>query len=385
MVEMAGELTDKEMEELAGKLIRESLKVGRKPDGSFEAVRITYNATDPTCERFALKVEEECWKVGAHTLLLPYSSARQKARFTLSPEESLAQMNPMAEALAKTIDVSIYIGEEDNPNWSQNLTDRVKLAAPHKQKLREILDQRKVRWVYFGWPIPGAAEGYGCPVEKFREIFFNSIRFSFSEEVRRLCHYYRQALEGGDQVTIRAEDGTNLTFNIKGRPILVDDGYLSEEDIARGDVGLNIPSGEVFVAPLEETAEGVIKFGRVAIPSFGKIRGLKLVFREGRVAEYEAQEGVEVFSRFLEANTGDKDRIAELGIGCNPGAEYTGGSIIVDEKIYGTIHIAIGSNTGAYHGKNKASSHLDMIKDMSRGELLVDGETVMRGGKPVNL
>jgi len=382
---MAGELTDKEMEELAGKLIRESLKVGRKPDGSFEAVRITYNATDPTCERFALKVEEECWKVGAHTLLLPYSSARQKARFTLSPEESLAQMNPMAEALAKTIDVSIYIGEEDNPNWSQNLTDRVKLAAPHKQKLREILDQRKVRWVYFGWPIPGAAEGYGCPVEKFREIFFNSIRFSFSEEVRRLCHYYRQALEGGDQVTIRAEDGTNLTFNIKGRPILVDDGYLSEEDIARGDVGLNIPSGEVFVAPLEETAEGVIKFGRVAIPSFGKIRGLKLVFREGRVAEYEAQEGVEVFSRFLEANTGDKDRIAELGIGCNPGAEYTGGSIIVDEKIYGTIHIAIGSNTGAYHGKNKASSHLDMIKDMSRGELLVDGETVMRGGKPVNL
>ena len=382
---MAGELTDKEMEELAGKLIRESLKVGRKPDGSFEAVRITYNATDPTCERFALKVEEECWKVGAHTLLLPYSSARQKARFTLSPEESLAQMNPMAEALAKTIDVSIYIGEEDNPNWSQNLTDRVKLAAPHKQKLREILDQRKVRWVYFGWPIPGAAEGYGCPVEKFREIFFNSIRFSFSEEVRRLCHYYRQALEGGDQVTIRAEDGTNLTFNIKGRPILVDDGYLSEEDIARGDVGLNIPSGEVFVAPLEETAEGVIKFGRVAIPGFGKIRGLKLVFREGRVAEYEAQEGVEVFSRFLEANTGDKDRIAELGIGCNPGAEYTGGSIIVDEKIYGTIHIAIGSNTGAYHGKNKASSHLDMIKDMSRGELLVDGETVMRGGKPVNL
>ena len=101
------------------------------------------------------------------------------------------------------------------------------------------------------------------------------------------------------------------------------------------------------------------------------------------MVDYEAAEGREVFTRFLEANTGDKDRIAELGIGCNPGAEYTGGSIIVDEKIYGTIHIAIGNNTGAYHGKNKASSHLDMIKEMGKGELLVDGEPVMRGGKPI--
>ena len=376
-------LSSREMAEIAWKFVRESMRIGRKPDGSFEAVRITYNSTDPSCVEFALKVEEECWKVGAHTLMVPYSSARQRARFTLTPEDSLAQMNPMAEALAKTIDVSIYIGEEDDPQWSRGLTDRIRLAAPHKQRLREILDERKVRWAYFGWPIPGAAKGYECPVERFRQIFFDSIRYSFREEVRKLCQYYAEALSGVDEVTVKAEDGTSLTFSIKGRPILVDDGYLSEEDLARGDVGLNIPSGEVFVAPIEESAEGVIRFERVSIPGFGRIRGLKLLFREGRVAEYEAAEGREVFTRFLEANTGDKDRIAELGIGCNPGAKYTGGSIIVDEKIYGTIHIAIGSNTGAYHGKNKASSHLDMIKDMSRGVLLADGEPIMRAGKPI--
>lgn len=201
--------------------------------------------------------------------------------------------------------------------------------------------------------------------------------------MKRLCEYYRRALEGVDQIAIRAEDGTNLTFSIKGRPILVDDAYISEEDVKRGDVGLNIPSGEVFVAPLEDSANGTIRFERVAIPGFGKIRGLKLSFRDGRVVDYEALEGREVFTHFLEANTGDKDRIAELGIGCNPGAEYTGGSIIVDEKIYGTLHIAIGSNTGAYHGRNKASSHLDMIKDMAGGVLLADGKPIMRNGKPV--
>ncbi|MHC1564428.1 MAG: aminopeptidase [Candidatus Hecatellaceae archaeon] len=382
---MTGELTEREMAEIAGKLVRESLRIGRKPSGGFEAVRIMYNSTDSTCVEFALKVEEECWKTGAHTIILPYSSARQKTRFTVTPEEALAQMNPLAEALAKTIDVSIFIGEEDDPGWSGNLADRVKLQAPHKQKLREILDERKVRWAYVGWPIPGAARGYECPLEKFRQIFFDSIRQSFTNEVRRLCEYYRQALEGVDQVTVKAEDGTNLTFSIKGRPILVDDAYISEEDVKRGDVGLNIPTGEVFVAPIEDSANGTISFEKVAIPGFGRILGLKLTFRDGRVVEYEASEGREVFTRFLEANTGDKDRIAELGIGCNPGAQYTGGSIIVDEKIYGTVHIAIGSNTGAYHGRNKASSHLDMIKDMGEGVLLADGNPVMQNGKPLKL
>lgn len=372
------------MVEIARRLVRESLRIGRKPDGSFEAVRITYNSTDPSCVEFASKVEEECWRVGAHTLMIPYSSTRQRVRFSLTPEEALAQMNPMAEALTKTIDVSLFIGEEDDPDWGRGLTAKVRLQAPHRQRLREILDQRKVRWAYVGWPIPGAAKRYECPLEEFRRIFFNSIRQSFSPEVRRLCQYYREALEGVDQIAIKADDGTSLSFSIKGRPILVDDAYISEEDVKRGDVGLNLPAGEVFVAPLEDSANGTIRFERVSIPGFGRIKGLKLIFREGRVVDYEALEGGEVFGHFLEANTGDKDRIAELGIGCNPGAQYTGGSIIVDEKIYGTLHIAIGSNTGAYHGRNKASNHLDMIKNMRGGVLLADGRPIMRDGKPVS-
>ena len=123
----------------------------------------------------------------------------------------------------------------------------------------------------------------------------------------------------------------------------------------------------VDFAPLETTANGSILFDEVAVPGFGKVTKLRLKFAEGRVV-----------------SVCDKDRIAELGIGCNPGAEYTGGSIIVDEKIYGTIHVAIGNNTGAYHGINKASSHLDMIKSMKQGELYVDGKLVMKDGSPVH-
>ena len=375
-------LSVEEMVEFAERVVRESMRIGRRRDGRFESVRIGYNSTDPTCEDFALKVEEECWKVGAHTLLVPSSSKRERLRFTLSPEDSLREVSPMAKALARCVDATIYIGEQDQPGWASGIHDRVRLSAPGRTLIRRILDRRRVKWLYFGWPIPGAAEYYGLPVEEFRRIFFNAIRYSFSQELRDLISSYRRALEGRSLIRISHEDGSELEFRIDGRPILVDDGTLSDEDLARGDVGLNIPSGEVFVAPLETTANGRIRFERVHIPGFGKARDLEIRFKKGRVVGFEADEGAENFKAFLDANTGDKDRIGEFGIGCNPGAEYTGGSIIVDEKIYGTLHIAIGNNTGSYHGKNKASSHLDMIKDMRGGIVEADGVKIMEDGKP---
>ncbi len=373
------ELSKNEMRRIARIFVRNSMQIGKK---GHDAVRILYNRTDPSCEKFALMVEEECWKVGAHTLFLDHSSRRQRLKYLLSPKDSLREMSPFSEAIAKRADVLIYIGEEDEPNWAKGLENRVKLTAPVREKLHEITDRRKTRWAYFGWPIPGTAQACGCPVNKFREIFFRSIRKTFSKDLPRLCKFYHDALVGKRSVRITSDDGTDLEFRIKGRPVLVDDGKISKEDMARGDVGVNIPAGEVFIAPLETSANGEILFEKVAIPGFGRLEGLKLKFRRGKVVKYRAEHGTRVFTKFLHANSGEKDRIGEFGIGTNPGAAYTGGSIIVDEKIFGTIHIAIGNNLGAYHGKNRASSHLDMIKDMRRGDVFVDGEIIMHGGKP---
>jgi len=376
------ELSQNEMKKIARAFVRRSMRIGKKRGGGYDAARIFYNRTDPNCEEFAHKVEEECWKVGAHTLLLGYSSKRQKLEYVLAPESSLREMSPFAEAIARRADVLIFIGEEDEPNWARGLTAKIKLTAPVRERLHEITDRRRTRWAYFGWPIQGTARAYGCPVDKFRQIFFDSIRKTFTGELLKLCKFYHDALERKDRVQIVADDGTDLSFRIKGRPVLVDDGIISREDLARGDVGVNIPAGEVFIAPLETSADGEILFERVAIPGFGKLEGLKLKFRRGKVVGYEAERGKENFTRFLAANTGEKDRIGELGIGTNPGAAYTGGSIIIDEKIFGTAHIAIGNNRGAYHGKNRASSHLDLIKNMRRGQVFVDGKLIMDGGKP---
>lgn len=371
-----------EKRRIAQALVADSMSIGKRQDGKFESVSIVYNGTDPTCEELAMMVEEECWRRGAYTICRRYSSSRSRLRYELTPEESLREMDPLGKALAETMDVRIFIGEDEDPSWSEGIEEKVKLTAPTRQRLLEIMDGRGVRWVYFGWPVAGAAKAYGLPVSTFRRIFFNSIKMSFSKELMDLCNYYKSALLGKDRVRITSDD-TDLTFSIKGRPVIVDDGIISKEDMDAGDTGLNIPAGEVFVAPLENSAEGQIRFPVVVIPGFGRVEGLNLTFSKGKVVDYAAEKGKEKFRRFLDANTGEKDRIAELGIGTNPGAEFTNGSIIVDEKIYRTIHIAIGNNTGSYHGTNKASSHLDMIKDMSKGSLIIDGKKVMENGEPV--
>jgi aminopeptidase len=376
------ELSRSEAERIAHFLVAESMRVGKRSDGSGESVIIRYNTTDQSCVDFALMVEEECWKQGAHTLMRPGSFARKRIKLSNTPEDSLREVEPLVLRIAETTDVDIYIGECDDPNFAVSLVDKWRLGAPSRQKYREIMNDRNVRWAYVGWPLPSAAMGYGVDQQEFRRILFNSIRQSFSKDLMSNIEYYRDALRGKEKVRVTAEDGTDLSFTIKGRPVLLDDPTISAEDVARGDVGLNIPCGEVFVAPLETTANGTIMFDEVALPGFGKVMNLKLQFAEGRVVEVSAADGADRFRKFLDANTGDKDRIAELGIGCNPGAKYTGGSVIVDEKIYGTIHVAIGDNTGSYHGINRASSHLDMIKDMKQGELQVDGKPVMKNGLP---
>ena len=253
--------------------------------------------------------------------------------------------------------------------------------------LQQIKDRRRVRWVIVGLPVKMRRGDYIVDPKKYETVFFDSLGATYTPIVKQLCAYYRKKLSGVGRIRITANDGTDLSFSIRGRPILVDDGVLDEEDLARGDVGLNIPDGEVFVAPLEHSANGRIRFDFVFPSGFGLIKNLWITFEGGKVTSFSADgDGAKRFQKFLDSNTGEKDRIAELGIGTNPAAQFIG-AILIDEKIYGSIHIAIGSNTGAYHGKNKASSHLDMIKIMrgQGGRVYADERLVMDNGLPVGL
>ncbi|MEM7821344.1 MAG: aminopeptidase [Candidatus Aenigmatarchaeota archaeon] len=346
-----------------------------------ETVRLVYSNVDKECIKLAELIKEECWKKGAHVTDLTYSSVESRKHLKLIPFDTAAELPITSKLFAGAYDARIFLGEDEDINWAKGLEEKIKAGSLASQKIREIIDRKKVRWCYFGWPVKKKSSQMFIPYYTYRKIFYSSLKQTFSKETRELCRYYAKSLENGDDVTIIANDGTNLKFSIKGRPILIADGMIDEEDMKRGEVGLNLPDGEVFVAPIENSANGFIIFDWVCIHGFGLIKNLKVKFEKGKIVWFDCPKK-KTFQKFLDVNTGEKDRIAELGIGVNKAAAFTG-ETIVDEKIFGTIHIAIGENRGPYHGKNKASSHQDMIKVMKgKGNLYVDGRIVMKDGFP---
>ena len=142
-----------------------------------------------------------------------------------------------------------------------------------------------------------------------------------------------------------------------------------------------MPDGEVFYSPVEDSAEGVITYAEFPAVYLGHdVVGARLVFREGRVVEASADEGEEFLKQVLATDAG-ASRLGELGLGCNPRITRFTRNVLFDEKIDGTVHLAVGASYTYTGGKNESAVHWDMVKDLRPGgELHVDDELVQRDG-----
>ena len=178
-------------------------------------------------------------------------------------------------------------------------------------------------------------------------------------------------LSNGDQVEIEDKNGTDLKFSIKGRYPGIEIGTLTKCFSEGKECRIDIPAGEVYIAPLEDSTNGILVVDE--LKDFN-ICGLKLRFENGIIKDFKAKRGAENFKKMLENGEGGKDRIGELGIGLNYGLKPIGWRLF-DEKIRGTAHLAIGDNIGL-GGTNKASLHLDFV--LYNPTLKVDG-------KPLNI
>jgi aminopeptidase len=142
-----------------------------------------------------------------------------------------------------------------------------------------------------------------------------------------------------------------------------------------------MPSGEVFTGPHETSAEGRIRYTVPSSPGGLDVAGIELELREGRVVSARAERG-EAYLRSMLATDEGASRLGEIGIGTNFGIDRAVGAILFDEKIGGTVHLAIGRSYPETGGTNESAVHWDMICDLRRGgRLSADGETVLEGGR----
>jgi aminopeptidase len=276
-------------------------------------------------------------------------------------------------AEAQATDASIAIQAPANTRALAHVDPaRMTRAARARAPVREAALQR--RWCVTLWPTAAGAQQAGMGTTEFaafvrRALFLD--RGDAGMAWHELSHFQArliERLETAREIRIEAED-TDLTLSVEGRTWINSDGKR------------NMPSGEVFTGPVETSAEGRIRFTIPSSPRGVEVADITLEFREGRVVDARAERGEEYLKATLATDKGAA-RLGELGIGTNYGIDRPVGAILFDEKIGGTVHLAVGRSYPETGGTNESAVHWDMICDLRRGgTLYADGEPIQRDGR----
>jgi aminopeptidase len=254
--------------------------------------------------------------------------------------------------------------------------DKIAAYMRGRVPFQEVLYDGRRRVIITDWPTPDQADFFGVPYEAYHDAFWQAVDIDY-EALRRHVAELAAFVEGTKKVHITSPKGTDVTLNIEGRRVYADDGLVGLPGENERDPMLNIPSGEVCLAPREDGAAGKVIFD-FAFVGGRRVTDLEVHFSGGRATFVAAAEGLERAVEYFDSGTGEPYVIAELGIGANPSLKEPFGSILMDEKISGTVHLALGDNR-TMGGNNTSSIHQDMI--ILGPRVTCDGELLMADGE----
>lgn len=286
----------------------------------------------------------------------------------LLSKQPAAQLQEM-----QSMQAFIRVSASDNATALAGLN--VSRLSASDKRLTAVNQQRvnHTKWVLTLYPTPASAQGAGMSTEAYERFVFGSMFLDDPDPAARWRDLAARQQRLVDHLSPAREvhitgPGTDLKLSVAGRPWANSDGKR------------NMPSGEVFTSPVEDSAEGVIHF---AIPSNVKgsvVEGVTLRFVAGKVVEATAMRGQDLLDAQLATDAGAR-YLGELGIGTNPHITRPTLSTLYDEKIMGTIHLALGRSYDHTGGTNHSAIHWDLVCDLrEQGQVTFDGEAVMHGG-----
>lgn len=262
------------------------------------------------------------------------------------------------------------------------------MATP-EQKRRRAAAGAKANQAYFNrtadktmvrslcqYPTMASAEIAGMTIEEYASFVFNACRLNETDpveawlEVRRSQQGVVDYLNTCDEIRYKNEK-TDIRFSVKDRIWINSDGRA------------NMPSGEVFTGPVEDSVEGVVHFDYPSVFGGHDVQGITLTVEKGKIEKWEAEVGQAVLDQVF-AIEGSR-YFGEVAIGTNYKIKTPTRNILFDEKIGGSIHMAVGQSYIQTGGKNQSTVHWDMISDMRKGgEIVADGEVIYRDGYFLN-
>ncbi len=279
---------------------------------------------------------------------------------------------PLELSEAKAADAFIAITAPANTRALASI-DPALIARAGKARASIQEARLRKRWCSTVWPTPALAQQASMGDEEYAEFLARALFLDRSDPIaawRSLSGAQERLVESlsrAKEIRIEA-DRTDISLRVEGRTWINSDGKR------------NMPSGEVFTGPIEDSASGTIRFTIPTGPRGVEVSGVELTFRDGEVVAAKADEGEPYLKEVLSTDDGARF-LGELGIGTNEGIDRPTGLILLDEKITGTVHLALGRSYPETGGRNSSALHWDLICDLrAGGRITVDGEVLNEDG-----
>lgn len=316
---------------------------------------------------------------GAFPVVLPAFSGLAGDLLRNGNDDQLSFITPIEEFVRLTTDCLIVIQAETNTKSLASVDPaRQQFFQSKRAHLFERYLERsasgELKWVLTLYPTDAFAQDAGMSTDEFTEFVYAACKLSsgdpvtawktLAEEGARVIAF----LDGKKSLRLTGP-GTDLTVDITGRTWENSDGLM------------NFPDGEIFTGPVETGTNGIVTFSYPVVTAGREIEGIVLTFENGRVVKATATKGEDYLNAVLDTDEGARI-LGEFAIGTNFDIQHFSKNILFDEKIGGTVHMAIGSGYPETGSVNKSAVHWDMICDLRNGgELRADGELLLKDGK----
>ncbi len=316
---------------------------------------------------------------GGNPTVTLFSEELDEVFLAAANDAQLGWVSPIDEIMAEKVDARIVISAASNTRALNGIEPRKQQIQQNaRRKISQTFMRRSAtgnhRWVGTQFPCPAYAQDADMSLRDYENFVYAATYADQPDPVQcwQKVHDIQQHLvdwlKGKDQVTVRGPH-IDLTLSIAGRTFANSDGKR------------NMPSGEIFTGPVEDSVNGWVKFTYPAIRGGREVEGVEFVFKDGKVIEAHARKNEEFLLSQLDSDAGAR-YLGEFAIGTNYQIQRFTKSILYDEKIGGTVHMAVGAGYPETGSRNQSSVHWDFICDMRQAsEILVDGELFYRDGQ----
>lgn len=324
-------------------------------------------------------VYKEAILAGAHvTSMLGLPNAAE-IFYKNASDEQLDYVNPVDKLITEEFDAYLSVMASYNTKALSNVdSQRIARSRRAGAELDKVFMERaskgELRWTLTAFPTNAAAQDANMSLAEYADFVFGAGLLDHDDPVAewrridaeqdKIC----QILNTKSDLRIVSHD-TDISMSIEGRKWINCSGHE------------NFPDGEVFTGPVEDSVNGHIRFSFPGIFSGKEIEDIRLEFKDGKVVKASAAKGEDLLHALLETDAG-ACYVGEVAVGTNFGIQTFTRNMLFDEKIGGTVHMAIGASFPESGGKNQSGIHWDMLCDMRQGgEIYADGELIYKDGK----